>query len=77
MAGWLRIIWRHNSEPMEPPAPVTITTLPLMSAAINSGRGATGSRPSKSTTETFFSELALILPSTKSFMPGMVSTSQG
>ena len=73
-ARW--IIWRHNSEPIEPPAPVIITTLPCISAAINSGLGSTGSRPNKSMTEIFFNELTLIFPPTKSRIPGIDKTSQ-
>ena len=48
--GATRAIWRHSSEPIEPPAPVTITTSPLRYAPTRSSSMRTGSRPRMSST---------------------------
>jgi hypothetical protein len=44
------MIWRHSSEPMEPPAPVTRMDFAAMQALSSAGFGGTGSRPSRSCT---------------------------
>ena len=46
--GLKRMICRHSSEPIEPPAPVTSTHLPRMHEPNSRGFGGTGSRPSRS-----------------------------
>ncbi len=40
--------WRHSSEPIEPPAPVTSTRLPVTSFLISDKSRLTGSRPNRS-----------------------------
>jgi hypothetical protein len=73
-AGCARTIWRHNSEPIDPPAPVTITTLPVMFLANISGLGGTGSRPSKSSMSSSFRSDTCTRPCAKSSKPGKVRT---
>ena len=70
ISGLLRMICLHNSDPIEPPAPVTMTTFPLIFLLNNSGIGATGSLPSKSMILTSFISAVLIFPSTRSVNPG-------
>ena len=48
LLGSSAMIWRHSSEPMEPPAPLTITDLPVMQIESNSAFGATTSLLSRS-----------------------------
>ena len=50
--GATREIWRHSSDPIDPPAPVTITTCPERYAPTRSISIRTGSRPSMSSTRT-------------------------
>ena len=46
------MIWRHSSEPMDPPPPVTSTTRPRRIDATSLLSRRTGSRPSRSDTST-------------------------
>ena len=71
--GCCLIICLHNSEPIEPPAPVTITTLFAILAAISSGFGSTESRPSRSSISTSLNSESLALPPTISAIPGIDS----
>src|SRR3954468_17255886 len=48
--GATRAIWRHSSEPIDPPAPVTSTVSPLRYAPTRSSSMRTGSRPRTSST---------------------------
>ena len=48
--GATRAIWRQSSEPIEPPAPVTMTVSPLRYAPTRSSSIRTGSRPRTSST---------------------------
>ena len=48
-----RAIWRHSSEPIEPPAPVTSTVWPGKQFASPATSSATGSRPSRSSSSIF------------------------
>ena len=47
-AGSNRATWRHNCEPIEPPAPVTRTTLPVIAEAMSSIFVEIGLRPMRS-----------------------------
>ena len=67
-------ILRHNSEPIEPPAPVTSTLLPAMCRCINSSLAVTGVRPSKSSTFTGRSCPTDAVPSSSSANVGTVNT---
>ena len=65
-------IWRHSSLPIEPPPPVTNTTLSLTSFSASSGN-TTGSLPSKSSTLISVIRLVKSRPSAISFtMSGKV-----
>ena len=74
MLGLFTIIWRHNSEPIDPPAPVTITVLPKIFFCNNSLFGKTGSRPSKSSIFTSLSSSIFALPCKISSISGIVLT---
>ena len=47
-AGSKRLIWRHSSAPIEPPAPVTSTRLPRRNAPIPARSSSIASRPRRS-----------------------------
>ena len=72
--GWKLAICRHSSEPMEPPAPVTSTTLPVSSSCRPASSSVTASRFIRSSTATLriFGEASLP-PATLS-SDGTVST---
>ena len=75
LLGFCCVICLHNSAPIEPPAPLTITTLFLISACIKFSFTGTTSRPSKSSMQTSTKSSILALPDTKSDIPGIVKTS--
>ena len=57
------MICRQSSDPIEPPAPVTMTTRSRMQASNNPSFGGTASLPSKSATSTSRKSARLALPS--------------
>ena len=67
-------ICRHNSLPMEPPAPVTSTCLPLIQRVSKSARGGTASRPNKSSMATSLISSRRALPLAISANDGTVCT---
>jgi hypothetical protein len=73
-AGMKRTIWRHSSEPIEPPAPVTSTFLPFRKPLNCASSSCTGSRPSRSSSSTWRSCETLTLPETMSEYAGTVIT---
>ena len=74
-AGPRRESWRQSSEPIEPPAPVTITTSAETYPAMLSRSTSTGSRPSTSSTCTGRSwVVSPESPLTSSVRPGRVLT---
>ncbi|MNQ97640.1 hypothetical protein D3C85_1132960 [compost metagenome] len=76
VGAWVRIC-RHSSEPIDPPAPVTITTLLPMQRWKSSGRGATASRPSRSAISTSWISSTLTRPLARSMKPGTLRTCSG
>ena len=67
-------IWRHSSLPIDPPAPVTKTTLLMLFLDSRRWLGLTGSRPSRSSTSKSRTSLRLTLPVAMSLKPGKVRT---
>ena len=74
LVGSSLMIWRHSSLPMDPPAPVTSTTLPRIFLSISNGLGGTASRPSKSSISSSRRSLTSTRPWARSIMPGKVRT---
>ena len=65
---------RQSSEPIEPPAPVTMTDLPRMQASSSLGFGGTASRPSRSVMSTSRISSTRALPAARSPVSGIVCT---
>ena len=72
--GANRAIWRASSAPIEPPAPVTMTTRPLSHSRRPPVSSVTGSRPSRSSSSTWRSCDTVTRPLTRSSYDGTVST---
>jgi len=72
--GPKRAIWRHSSEPMEPPAPVTITARPLIKLDTANSSSLTGSRPSTSSGWMSRTRSMRVPPSRSSSAEGTVTT---
>jgi hypothetical protein len=51
LSGSQSASWRHSSEPMDPPAPVTNTRLPRTKRRVGSHSSYTGTRSSRSSIE--------------------------
>ena len=71
--GWHFAICLLSSDPIEPPAPVTKHTFPLVLASICLSNGGIGSLPSKSSTD-ISSVCVICLPSIKSLKVGTETT---
>ena len=76
-AGRNRATCRASSEPIEPPAPVTMTVLPSRNSFTDSRSSTTGLRPSRSSTLTSRIRLTFTRPSSTSEMPGAMRTLTG
>ena len=61
-AGWKRATCRTSSEPIEPPAPVTMTRLPARNWPSCASSRYTGSRPSRSSIWTLRMRVTCTLP---------------
>ena len=77
VSGPSRAICTQSSEPIEPPAPVTITDLPRMQASSSLGFGGTASRPKRSVMSTSRISSTRALPAARSAVSGMVCTCTG
>ena len=74
IAGLQLAIWRHSSEPMDPPPPVTMMRLPPTNRVMRL-ESCTSSRPRRSSTFTSRMRLARSLPSVIIFtMSGKIFT---
>ena len=67
-----RVIWRHNSLPIEPPAPVTRMHFPFKASPIHSSWTRAGSRRRRSVISTSRRRETLTLPPINSKIPGIV-----
>ena len=75
-SGAKRWIWRHNSDPIEPPAPVTRTRLPVRYPAIDSSDVSISRLPSRSATVTSRMSCRPTPPSKRSRLGGRTFTSR-
>ena len=74
LSGEKRATWRQISEPIDPPAPVIITTLPLSKPCNPASSSTTGSRPSRSSSSIARNCDTATLPLIKSSNEGTVRT---